>query len=96
MIPQSRVQQIAGEVAKANLSQSSVETITSEPASDSEGREALRITIVIKPGAAAKLDGDQLLDTLVQIQERLRSEGEERLAIVEYATKKELQESGDT
>lgn len=78
------------------MAATNVETVTSEPATDLEGREALRITIVIEPGAAAKLKGDSLLDTLVQIQERLRSEGEERLAIVEYATKEELEESGDS
>lgn len=96
MIPIARVDQIAGEVAVAILSRSNVDTVTSEPASDSEGREALRITIVIKPDAASKLEGDKLLDTLVQIQKRLQREGEERFAIVEYATKQELEEGGDT
>ena len=96
MITDSRVRQIAGEVAAATLRPTTIEAVQSEPATDSEGREALRITIVIKPGAAAKLNGDSLLDTLVEIQGRLPSEGEERLAIVEYATKEELEESGDS
>jgi hypothetical protein len=70
-------------------------SILSSTAVDSEGHEALRITIVIKPGAASKIGGDAALDTLVQIQDRLRREGEERFPIVEYATPKELSESGD-
>lgn len=94
MIAQAKVEEIAREVAKANLSKSDVEEIKSEPASDSEGRDVWRITVVIKPGAAARLEGDSLLDTLVAIQERLRKEGEERQAIVEYATREELRQSG--
>jgi hypothetical protein len=56
----------------------------------------LRITIVIKPGSAAKLGGDAVLDTLVQIQEELREAGEERFPIVKYVTEEELQDSGDS
>jgi len=63
---------------------------------DSEGHEALRITIVIKPGSESRIKGDATLDTLVGIQDRLRSEGEERFAIVEYATKRELSAGGDS
>jgi len=55
----------------------------------------LRITIVIPQGAAARLKGDAVLDTLVDIQNRLRNAGEERFPIVEYATEEELA-SGDT
>ena len=96
MIAQAKVEEIAREVAKAHLSKSVVEAIKSEPASDSEGHDVWRITLVIKPGAAKKLGGDSILDTLVGIQERLREEGEDRLAIVEYATREELEQSGDS
>jgi hypothetical protein len=95
MIPQIKIQQIASEVAVANLDRARVESVLSEPTSDSQGRDALRITIIIKPGAAEELSGDSILDTLVQIQERLQREGEERFAFVEYATKDELEESGE-
>jgi hypothetical protein len=40
--------------------------------------------------------GRPILDTLVQIQDRLREAGEERFPIVEYATEEELAESGDS
>ena len=94
MISQTEVQRIANEVATANLDQA-VESVRSEPASDSHGRDALRITIVIRPGAAQELPGDSLLETLVEIQERLQRVGEERFAIVEYATLDELEEIGE-
>jgi hypothetical protein len=96
MLHERRIVEIAGDVARANLTSARVSGIISEPTVDSQGREALRITIVIPPGAAAKIKGDAALDTLVQIQERLRDAGEERFPIVEYATKEELEESGDS
>lgn len=96
MIERNKIIQIARDVATANLTSAAVRDVISEPAIDSEGREALRITIVIKPGAPARLKGDAVLDTLVQIQNRLRDAGEERFPIIEYATEEELQESGDS
>jgi hypothetical protein len=56
----------------------------------------LRITIVIKPGAETKIKGDAALDTVVQIQDRLRKAGEERFPLVEFATTEELRERGNT
>jgi hypothetical protein len=50
---------------------------------------------VIESGAESRIGGDAALDTLVGIKDLLRREGEERLAIVEYATKEELEAGGD-
>ncbi len=96
MLAQNQIIKIANDVAMANLTSSSVSRVISEPTVDSEGRDALKIIIVINPGAAAKIKGDAALDTLVQIQDRLREAGEERFPIVEYATKEELEEGGDS
>src|ERR1700676_3334710 len=90
MLDEKRIREIVQEVANANLTSANVTSVSSSAAVDSEGHDALRITIVIKPGSASKIKGDATLDTLVGIQDRLRAEGEERFPIVEYATKKEL------
>jgi hypothetical protein len=95
MISPEKIVQVAGEVAAANLSSESIETVLSAPASDSEGRDAVRITIVLKPGVATRLKDDAVLDTLVEIRRRLDQLGEERLPLIEYATKEELEHSGD-
>jgi hypothetical protein len=96
MLDEKRIQKIAQEVASANLASTNISSVLSSTTIDSEGHEALRITIVIKPGSESKIKGDATLDTLVGIQNRLRSEGEERFAIVEYATPKELNAVGDS
>jgi hypothetical protein len=96
MLDDKKIRQIASEVATANISGGNFTSVISGPAIDSEGHEALRITIVIKPGAEPKINGEAALNTLVQIQDRLRKAGEERFPIIEYATKKELRESGSS
>jgi hypothetical protein len=90
------IQEIAHEVASANLASTNISSVLSSTAIDSEGHDAVRITIVINPGSESKIRGDAALDTLVGIQNRLRSEGEERLATVEYATNEELSAGGDS
>lgn len=91
MLSQNEIENIAKQVATANLSSTNVSSAISAPGFDSEGHEALRITIVLTPASTATINGDKLLDTLVQIQDQLRKRGEERLPIIEYATTKELE-----
>jgi hypothetical protein len=98
MVDTDKIARIAAEVATANLSSASVSTATTEPIVDSEGRDALRITIILTPGSTATIKGkaNAILDTLVQIQKKLREAGEERFPIIGYATREELEEGGDT
>jgi hypothetical protein len=95
MLDEKRIREIAQEVAQAKLDSTSVTSVSSSPTVDLEGHDALRITIMIEPGAAARISGDAALDTLVGIKDRLRREGEDRLAIVYYATQEELEPSDD-
>jgi hypothetical protein len=96
MLKPAQIAEIAEEVARAKLSPDVVGHVLADPTTDSEGHEALRVTIVIRPGAADKLKGDSVLDTLVQIQDRLREAGEDRFAVIEYATQDELETGGDS
>ena len=96
MLDEKKIDEIAQEVASANLASANVTSVSSSPMTDSFGHDALRITIVIKSGAETKISGDAALDTLVGIRDQLRLAGEERSAIIEYATKEELEASGDS
>jgi hypothetical protein len=93
MLSQDEFVNIATNVATANLSHSSVSQVLSEPTVDSEGHEALRITIVVTPESSAAIKGDDVLDTLVQIRKNLQTAGEPRCPIVEFATPQELAET---
>jgi hypothetical protein len=96
MTSEKRIRQIVRQAATANLGSANFTSVINSTATDSTGREALRITIVIKPGAETKIKGDAALDTVVQIQDRLRKAGEERFPLVEFATTEELRERGNT
>lgn len=90
MLDGQKISEIAGKVARTWLAEANLERVFTEPATDSEGNDALRITLVLKPEVARKLTGDQALDVLVGIQQGLQAQGEERFPIVEYVTEREL------
>lgn len=90
MLEREKIDEIAKEVAAAELGVANVARVQSEPMSDSEGQDVLRIIIIIPEEAVNRVSGDAALDTLVGLQKSLREAGEERFPIVEYATQKEL------
>jgi len=78
----------------AELGDENVVRVEYEPAIDSQGRDALGITVVIAPGATTKLKPGAALDALVRLRSRLHEMREERTPIVEYATEAELAQDG--
>lgn len=72
-----------------------IDGVSSKDTLDSEGRDAVRITITLKAKVAQQLKGDDVLDTLVAIQSQLAKEGESRLSIVEYEEAGEAVEADD-
>jgi hypothetical protein len=97
MLDLIKINDVVNTAATATLKrQAGVQRVFSEPASDSEGNEALRITIVLKRGSADKISGEKALNTLVGIERALREAGEDRFPIIEYVTEEELESSGDT
>jgi hypothetical protein len=90
MLDLENVTQISTEVARANLGSQNVVRVESEPTTDSDGKEALNLLIVVAPEFAEAINGDAVLDTLVQIIDRLQEAGDDRFPIIEYATEEEL------
>ena len=85
-----QIKEIVRNIASANLTSKVVADVYSESASASTGEAAVRIIIVVNPDVAEKLKGDTLLNTLVDIQSAFSKSGDERLPIIEYATREEL------
>lgn len=92
----SAIDKLVSEIARKHLSDLGVEAVHSEPAVDSQGKDALRITITITSPDNIPSIGDKLLDTLFEIQTQLAEKGEERFPIIEYATKDELEAVDDS
>jgi hypothetical protein len=93
MLDYAKTSEVAEKAAKSALGKKNVVRVFTEPGSDAEGRDALRITIVVTPDAVKTLEGDALLRNLLSIREGLWKQGEERTSIVSYATEEELAES---
>lgn len=90
MLHDPHLTRIVEDVVKAGIAMPGLERVLAEPTIDSEGKEALRITVILRPDLAETLTGDVALDLLVSLQSALRHEGEERFPIIEYSTEAEL------
>lgn len=97
MLELAKVNDVVKKAASAVLKRrAGLQRVFSEPTSDSQGHDALHITIVLKPGGADKISGDMALDTLVEVERALRGASEDRLPIIDFATEEELESSGET
>ena len=74
----------------AKLGRDNVMRVDWEPTVDSQGQDALEITVVIAPGATQKVKKGAVLDALVNLRERLQEMRDNRVPIVRYATEAEL------
>lgn len=93
MLDKTKIDQIAQNIATANLTTGSVKTVSSSPTVDSEGKDALLIKIVLTPGSSESIPGDAALNTLSKIQQNLQKEGDDRFPIIEYEEQGESDDS---
>lgn len=93
MLGPKEVEREAEDVAKRNFGAGNVVRAIVEPTVDLDGDDAWRVMIVLAPDAVESINGDQVLDNLVEIHKRLRLKGDESLPIIEFATEEELRES---
>jgi hypothetical protein len=90
MLELQQIDEIATQVARRRLPRRDFQRVTTEPTTDSLGEEALHITIVLGDDAIRQLTGDEVLDLLVELQDKLQAEGDERLPLVRYSTEHEM------
>jgi hypothetical protein len=65
-----------------------------EPTTDSQGRDALKIIVVITPGAIRKIANGAVVDASIRLRERLQEMRDDRIPLIEYATEAELAQDG--
>ena len=90
----SKVDQVLQKAASAVLGGLGLSRVLSEPAVDSEGRDALRITVVFAGSDVKNVSGDKALDAIVRIHQDLEKLGDVRVPIVDFATEAELKTDG--
>ena len=92
MLSLTEVNRIVDLAASAVLTPDRLSRVFSEYTTDSDGRDALLLTIVLRTDKAKEVTGDTAVDTIVRIHNDLESSGEERMAITEFATEAELED----
>lgn len=77
---------------ESKLGEENVIRVEKEDATDSLGREALKIIVILKPGATKILNGGAALDAQVVLQQRLHRLQDNRVPMIHYATEAELEQ----
>lgn len=95
MLTNEQLRLIALEVARTALAPHRVENALVDDTVDAFGNDALGVMLVIPSEAVSRLDGDTLIQFLIQLRERFEREGEQRRPIVEYATPEDLTADAD-
>jgi hypothetical protein len=85
-LPDEEIRAIAKDVALANAVP--VEEILTAPFFDSEGKLAVRVTILMPPGHVSSIVGERYMRTVTGIMSAVADRGEERLALAEIGEKK--------
>ena len=96
MIEAPDVARIAEKVAREKFGAENVVRATAETMVDWTGADAWRVLIVLVPDAISRIPEDAALDNLVALQKSVQRAGDDRFAVVEYATEEELAKGDDT
>ncbi|MBS3927643.1 MAG: hypothetical protein KGZ65_03510 [Sphingomonadales bacterium] len=92
MLETLQLQKLAREIVAKRMPKVEVADVLTVPITDSEGEAALRITFVLTPESVDAITGEDALKLLVELKDALFRKGEERFAIIEYATPDDLEE----
>jgi hypothetical protein len=96
MLQAKDIEREALEVARKNFGEANVVRTIVKPMVDLDGDDAWRVTIVVDPRLVDKINGEAVLDNIIEIHNRLWEKGEEdRLPFIDFTTEEELAESDD-
>lgn len=84
MIDNKKIVEIAKAVASDKLVSTPAKSVSAEPFLDSNGEEGIKITITISSDEIDQIDGEEILNTLLEIGDRLSDAGEERRPSIRY------------
>lgn len=85
---------IVKRVASATLKDHKIARVSSESSVDSDGLDAIRVTIVLS-GSDDSITGDAALGTIVDVHQALQREGDDRFPYIGFTNEDELASDGD-
>jgi hypothetical protein len=96
MLDDTKIAGITREVGREKLTPRWFEDVMIEPAVDSEGNDALGITVILTRKPDRHLKGKILVRFLVELRQRFDALGEGRTPLLHWATREELAADDDT
>lgn len=90
MVALAKLQDISSGIAREVFGERFVERTMVEPDVSSFDEEIVRVTVVLKEGAADEISGDQAVDIIGAMRRGFEAEGEERRPSISYATEDDL------
>lgn len=90
MVALAKLQDISSGIARKVFGERFVERTMVEPDVSSFDEEIVRVTVVLKEGAADEISGDQAVDIIGAMRRGFEAEGEERRPSISYATEDDL------
>ena len=96
MIAAADIDRIVLDAASAHIPAHELRRVSVEPYINSVEQEGLQIMVVLAGSSPSLKDGRTLLDTMLEVSDRLALAGEPRAPVLTFATEDELAHSGDT
>jgi hypothetical protein len=95
MLNDPQIQAMLKQIAAGVLPSVELLEIRTEPSVDMEGRDALRITLVLTEEAAKLFSGDEASRLLMDLHDGLLLQGDERFPVIYYATPADLNNNSE-
>ncbi len=94
MLSLPQIDAAAADVAAAALPPGALIRAESWAYDGMDNEDQLRVMLVVKESEFPRITGQHLLELVYQLQVRLQADGEDRFAVVEFATDEELAADG--
>ena len=95
MLEPADIERNALEIARKNFGVENVVRAEVHPWIDSDGDDTWRVLIVVNPKIVDTINGDVVLDNIIELHNWLADSGEDRMPFLQYATEEELAQSDD-
>ena len=95
MVQAADIDRVLYDAASARLPAGRVLRVSGEPYLNSVNEEGLRVTIVLADHTQENLDGDTILDTILQVSARIHTAGDDRVPMLIFTTEEEQAADGD-
>jgi len=96
MVEDQELRRIVHDAVAAHMPAGKLERVAVESYLNSVNEEGLNVTIVIPDDDPLPIDGQGVLDIMLEVFDRLQEAGETRFPVLSFASEDELAHCGDT